>query len=132
MNFSSNKKSIRINASYADSPNHSSDSVDINIDEDHALMVIPKKEATVSLRKEGTDEWVDVVIPEKTFHKLNVSRYDMLNVVLNEAGSDARVTFRSLGRSYSDLDKQSESTMDEIEAYYRKFEWLPKITVVAV
>lgn len=132
MNFSSNKKSIRIKASYAASPNHSSDSVDINIDEDHALMVIPKKEATVSLRKEGTDEWVDVVIPEKTFHKLNVSRYDMLNVVLNEAGSDARVTFRSLGRSYSDLDKQSEGTMDEIEAYYRKFEWLPKITVVAV
>ena len=132
MNFGSNKKSIRINASYAASPNHSSDSVDINIDEDHALMVVPKKEATVSLRKEGTDEWVDVVIPEKTYHKLNVSRYDMLNVVLNEAGPDARVTFRSLGRSYSDLDKQSEGTMDEIEAYYRKFEWLPKITVVAV
>lgn len=132
MNFSSDKKSIRIKASYAEYANHSSNSVDINIDEDHAIMVVPQKEVTVSLRKEGADEWVDIVIPEKTFHKLNVSKYDMLNVVLNEAGSDAKVTFRSLGRSYSDLDKQSEGTMDEIEAYYRKFEWLPKITVVAV
>lgn len=132
MSFSTSKKYKRVLAAYSDQPIHSDSHADvIDVDREHAILVITKENITVSIRREFYNVWKDISVPAGSYYKVNVSKYDLMNIKLDADSSPHKVLVRSLGRAFHSDDASLEDEVDEQEALRRKFEWLPKQVVIS-
>lgn len=103
-----------------------------DVDSDHAVIIRTRKVAViVSIRNERTGLWRQVSIPKNTIYTLNVSEANLINVSTTSSGKTGIVKIKTTNRSFDPLNIQFENFIDEKESSAKRFEWEPKIQVVA-
>lgn len=129
--FSADKDHLLKRVEYIGESVHIDNGTGINVDNDHAIILVSKVDIIASVRDERFALWTDVAIGAGSFFKLNVSNANLVNLRMTTIGS-TRVYVKSVYRSFEQQDASAEDLVDNAVKEFKSFEWLPKITVIAL
>ena len=129
LSFTSDRKRLKLGASYSASSNHTDSGEGVNVDLDHSLMLKCSKDIVISIRSELDQTWSDIAISAGEFYTIDVKSSDLMNYRLASPGERALIRVKSLNRSY-DIDDSFEQRIDAAASFGR-FKFLPKIIATA-